>query len=188
MKRYLLTLLMTMMMLATSSVYADDTFPENDYRIGPGDVLVITVWDNAALTKTVVVLPDGKIHYPLIGEVLAKGKSVGVFTKELEDKISAFVSEPSLSVMVQQVGSMMIYVIGKVNHPGRFVLNSNVNVLQALSMAGGLNSYAKKNKIRIFRETAGADKIFYFDYDAVTDGEDLKQNIMLEKGDVVVVP
>jgi polysaccharide export outer membrane protein len=90
--------------------------------------------------------------------------------------------------MVGQVNSMLIYVIGKVNHPGRFVLNTNVNVLQALATAGGLNSFAKRNKIKIFRETNGETHIFPFEYDSVTEGENLEQNVMLERGDVVVVP
>ncbi len=187
MKKYTLTIVMILNMLACSSGFADEKSPTADYIIGAGDVLEITAWDNAALTKTVVVLPDGKIHFPLIGEITASGKSVAEFKKELEEKITVFMAEPNLSIMVQQLGSMVVYVIGKVNNPGRYVLNSNVNILQVLAMAGGLNPYAKKNNIRIFRETNGASKIFYFDYDAVTDKEDLKQNILLQKGDVVVV-
>lgn len=188
MKRYFITIMMLITLLASSSIYAGEKTPVTDYIIGAGDTLEITVWDNTKLTKTVVVLPDGKINFPLIGEITAGGKSVAVFKKELEEKIKAFVADPNLSVVVQQVGSMMIYVIGKVNQPGRFVLNSNVNTLQALAMAGGLNAFAKKNKIRIFRKTGSTTNILYFDYDAVTEGEKLEQNIMLKKGDVVVVP
>jgi len=159
-----------------------------DYIIGSGDVLYISVWNNEPLTKLVTVLPDGKIYFPLIGEVVVGGKTVSLLKKELEDRISTFVSNPNLSVMVQQVNSMMIYVIGKVNNPGRFVLNTNVNVLQALAMAGGLNEFAKRNRIRIFRKTKGENKIFKFAYDDVTEGKNLNQNIQLKRGDVLVVP
>ena len=159
-----------------------------DYVIGPGDVLNISVWNNEALTKAVTVLPDGKIHFPLIGEIVAGGKTLAVLEKELKTKINPFVPDPELSVMVGQVNSMLIYVIGKVNQPGRFAINTNVNVLQALATAGGLNTFAKRSKIKIFRETNGKTHIFPFDYDDVTDGEHLDQNIMLKRGDVVVVP
>lgn len=108
--------------------------------------------------------------------------------KELEKAIAAFVPNSNLSVIVQQVNSMLIYVIGKVNKPGRFELNTNVNVLQALAMAGGLNAFAKRNKIKIFREENGKTHILPFEYDNVTDGENLEQNVKLERGDVVVVP
>ena len=159
-----------------------------NYIIGAGDVLDISVWNNEALTKQVMVLPDGKIYFPLIGEVVVGGKTISVLTKELEDRISPFVPNPNLSVMVQQPNSMLIYVIGKVNNPGRFVLNTNVNVLQALAMAGGLNPFAERNNIRIFRKTKGENKIFKFAYDDVTEGKNLNQNIQLKRGDVVVVP
>lgn len=158
------------------------------YTIGAGDVLDISVWNNEALTKQVTVMPDGKIHFPLIGEVVVGGKTISLLKKELEDRISPFVPSPNLSVMVQQLNSMLIYVIGKVNGPGRFVLNTNVNVLQALAMAGGLNPFAKRNNIRIFRKTNDKNMIFEFEYDDVTEGKNLKQNIQLERGDVVVVP
>jgi polysaccharide biosynthesis/export protein len=159
-----------------------------DYIIGPGDVLTISVWNNEPLTRSVTVLPDGKIHFPLIGEIVAGRKTLVVLEKELKTKLNPFVPDPELSVMVGQVNSMLIYVIGKVNHPGRFVLNTNVNVLQALATAGGLNTFAKRNKIKIFREINGKTHIFPFEYDQVTEGEHLEQNVVLDKGDVVVVP
>ena len=158
------------------------------YTIGAGDILNISVWNNEALTKEVTVLPDGKIGFPLIGEVSALGKTVSFLKKELEDKISPFVPNPNLSIMVVQVNSMLIYVIGKVNTPGRFVLNANIDVLQALAMAGGLNPFAKRNDIKIFRKTKEQTKTFEFEYDDVTEGKNLDQNIQLKRGDVVVVP
>lgn len=159
-----------------------------DYIIGPGDVLDISVWKDETLTKQVVVLPDGKISFPLIGEVLASGKTVAQLKKEIETKLSAYVPDVTLSFEVRQVNSMLIYVIGRVNNPGRFLLNINVNVLQALAMGGGLNPFAKRDKIKIFRYEGGKTQIFRFNYDEVVEGKNLEQNIVLKKGDVVVVP
>jgi polysaccharide export outer membrane protein len=108
--------------------------------------------------------------------------------REIEEKISPYVPDVTLSLEVKQVNSMLLYVIGRVNSPGRFSLNANVNVLQALSMAGGLNPFAKRNSIKIFRQEGGKTQIFDFQYDSVVDGKFLRQNIILQRGDVVVVP
>jgi len=159
-----------------------------DYIIGPGDVLHISVWKDEALTRQVIVLPDGRIGFPLIGQVLAAGKNVAELSKEIEQKLARFVPGVELSLVVHQTGSMVIYVIGKVNSPGRFSISSDVTVLQALAMAGGLNPFAKRGDIKIFRETGGGTKVYPFDYDAVTEGKDLRSNMRLKKGDVVVVP
>ena len=159
-----------------------------DYIIGPGDVLMVSVWNNEALTMPVTVLPDGKVHFPLIGEAVAGNKTVGDFKQELETRLKKFVDDPNLSVRVQQINSMMIYIVGKVNHPGRFAINTNVNVLQALAMAGGLNTFAKKNSISIFREVKGMTQIMPFEYETVTEGKKLSQNVLLQRGDVIVVP
>jgi polysaccharide export outer membrane protein len=177
--------------MTAPSLRADDqasTIGAKDYTIGPGDVLDISVWNNEALTKLVTVRPDGKIHFPLIGEIVAGGKTVALLQKELNDQISPFVPDPNLSLMVQQINSLLIYVIGKVNRPGRLVLNANINVLQALTMAGGLNAFAKRNNIKIFREKNNRTLIFPFDYDDITNGKNLEQNMVLLRGDVVVVP
>lgn len=171
-----------------AALAAEDTLTQGTYLIGPGDVLEISVWKDEALTKLVTVLPDGTISYPLINEVSVGGKTVVQIKKEVEAKIAHFVPGPVLSVVVQQVNSMLIYVIGKVNHPGRFPLNSNIDVLQMLAMAGGLNPFAKKDQIKIFRKTGDATDIFKFNYDEVADGENLQQNILLKRGDVIVVP
>jgi polysaccharide export outer membrane protein len=163
-------------------------WPQKDYIIGPGDTLEISVWKNPELIKVVTVLPDGKLSFPLIGEITAGGKTVARLHEELKAKLNRFVPDVSLHLGVQQVNSMLIYVIGRVNGPGRFILNANVNVLQALTMAGGLNPFAKKGEITIFHQTGAGTQILNFDYDDVTDGKNLEQNIILQRGDVIVVP
>ena len=159
-----------------------------DYILGPGDILDISAWQNPALAKLVTVLPDGKISFPLIGEVMAGGKTVAQLKGELEEKIIRYVPDPTLSVIVHQVNSMMVYVIGKVNQPGRHLLNANINVLQVLAMAGGFNPFANRGKVKIFRQQGGDTVIFPFDYDEVADGKKLDTNITLKRGDVIVVP
>ncbi len=167
---------------------ASPALPGENYVIDPGDVLDISVWKDEALTKVVTVLPDGKIAFPLIGEIVAQGKTVVQLTDELKSKISPFVPDPEITIVVQQTNSMLIYVIGKVNSPGRFALNVEVNVLQALAMAGGFNPFAKRNKVKIFRHIGDQTQIFEFKYDEVSKGKELEQNIKLGKGDVIVVP
>jgi len=173
---------------ATGSVMATINDLTNSYLVGPGDMIDISVWKDEALTKSVVVLPDGKISFPLIGELQAAGRPISEIKAEVEEKIKPYVPDPTVSVEVKQVNSMLVYVIGRVNQPNRFMLNTNVNVLQALAMAGGLNPFAKRDKIRILRKEGNKTVTFPFKYDDVVEGARLEQNIVLLRGDVVVVP
>ncbi|GAM10709.1 putative polysaccharide export protein wza [Geobacter sp. OR-1] len=159
-----------------------------DYIIGPGDLIGIEVWKDPTLTRTVVVLPDGKISMPLIGELTAGGKTLAALKNEITAKLSQFVPDPVLTIEIKQCNSMHIYVLGRVNTPGRSALVSNINVLQALAMAGGLNPFAKSDQIQLFRYENGTTTIFPFDYDAVTKGKNLHENIELKRGDVIYVP
>ena len=160
----------------------------SDYVIGPGDLLNIEVWKDPVLTRQVVVLPDGNIAYPLIGELVAGGRTVAQLKKEIEQKIARYVPEAVLTVEVRQLNSMHIYVLGRVQAPGRTTLNANINVLQALAIAGGPTPYANRSKVRIFRYEGEKTKVFSFDYDDVTAGKELHTNIELKRGDVVYVP
>ena len=158
-----------------------------DYAIGPGDILEISVWKNEALTRQVVVLPDGTISFPLVGRFTAGGKSVAQLMAEMEKKISRYVPEPELTIIVQQVNSMVVYVIGKVNRPGHIPLNRNISVLQALAMAGGLNIFADHTDIQVVRKSKTGTIIIPFNYKAVTEDNMMEGNIQLQRGDVVVV-
>jgi polysaccharide export outer membrane protein len=161
---------------------------EGGYLVGPGDVLDISVWKEEALTKAVVVLPDGTISFPLIGEIAAAGRTVAEIKEEVKWRIRKYAPDEVVSVEVKQVNSMVIYIIGRVNSPGRFQLNTNVNVLQALSIAGGLNPFAKRNDIKIFRQVGTATRVLHFRYDEVSEGQRLDQNVTMQRGDVIVVP
>jgi polysaccharide export outer membrane protein len=176
------------LMIAPGAWAEEPTLPVVGYAIGPGDVLEVSVWKNPDLTRQVVVLPDGKITFPLLGELQAGGKTVAELTEEIRQRLTRYVSDVTLTVMITHVGSMQIYVIGKVQNPGRFPINTDVNVLQALAMAGGLNPFAKRDKIKIFRQQASGIDVFYFDYDEVAKDEDLSKTIRLKRGDVVLVP
>jgi polysaccharide biosynthesis/export protein len=171
----------------TAPIVRPMTGAASDYSIGAGDVLEISVWKDQTLTRQVVVLPDGTITFPLVGRFQAAGKTVDALKSEMETKLVRFIPEPELSLIVQQVNSQVVYVIGKVNRPGHIPLNRNIDVLQALAMAGGLNVFADQQDIRIFRKTADATMVIPFDYKAVTEGNQLEGNIMLQRGDVVVV-
>ncbi len=158
------------------------------YRIGPGDILAITVWKNDNLSRVVPVLPDGRVSLPLLGEITAAGKTVSELQAELTKKWKEYAANPVVTVTVNQVNSFLIYIIGKVNSPGRFQLNSQTSVLQALAMASGLNPFAQGDEIKIFRRRQGKMVIYPFDLDKVEKGVSLNQNILLMPGDVIVVP
>jgi polysaccharide export outer membrane protein len=160
----------------------------NMYIIGPGDVLDIALWRDDALVRQVVVLSDGKISFPLVGEVVAAGKTIAELKKDIADKLIDYVPDAVISIEVKQSNSMVIYVTGRVINPNRFPVNANITVLQAISTAGGLNPFAKRNKIKIFRQEEDKTKVFHFKYDEVVDGKNLDQNIALKRGDVIVVP
>ena len=165
---------------------------QGNYVVGPGDILDISVWKEEALTKAVTVLPDGEIYFPLIGEIRAAGRTIADIREEIKTKISVYVPDPTLSVDVRQVNSMIIFVLGRVNNSGRFVVNAKTNVLQGIAMAGGLNPFAKRNDIKVIRQEggkgAGKTQTFAFRYDDVADGKNLEQNIWLQRGDVILVP
>jgi polysaccharide export outer membrane protein len=160
----------------------------NSYVVQPGDILNISVWKEKDLQIDVAVRPDGGINFPLIGDVDASGKSLEQLQKDVADKLTKYVPDPIVTVSIKQSSGNMIYVIGKVNKPGNLVAIRNMDVMQALSMAGGPTPYASVNKIKILRRVNGQMVTFPFKYSRIEKGEDLEQNISLQGGDVVVVP
>ena len=158
------------------------------YQLGPEDVLDISVWKEEGLKKEVLVRPDGGISFPLIGEIQAVGKTTGQLQKEIAQRLEKYIPDPVVSVAVLKIVGNKIYVIGKVNKPGEFAAGRYIDVLQALSMAGGLTPFAAENKIKIMRKESGQDIVIPFQYSKVQKGENLEQNITLKNGDVVVVP
>lgn len=158
------------------------------YKVLPGDILTISVWREEDLQLDVLVRPDGAFSFPLAGDISARNRSVLDLQKELTTRLSRYISDPVITVSVKEVLGNKIYVIGQVTRPGVFVVNPQVDVLQALSMAGGTTPFASLNNIKVLRRSGKAQSALSFRYDDVVKGKDLKQNIMLQSGDVVVVP
>lgn len=173
-----------------ATVEDDNLFQSvQDYTIGAGDILQLMVWKNDELTKTLPVRPDGRITLPLIGEIMVEGMSVNELSQQLRTRYSKYVTDPIVYVTVQQVNSMNVFIIGRVNAPGVRPITSKTNVLQALAMASGLTPFAEGDEIKIFRtEKDGSTSILEFDYEDVSRGRNLYQNIYLQRGDVIVVP
>src|SRR5450631_4543368 len=159
------------------------------YPLHAGDKVVVGVYDDPKLLpQEITVTPDGKISYPLVGELLVGGKTVAQVRLEMETKLRKYVSDPIATVIVTDVKGNVVYVIGQVNKPGSIIMNPTINVLQALSMVGGANPYAKLDGIIVIRSSSGGQRVLPFKYGAVSSGKDLSQNVQLESGDVVVVP
>ena len=185
-------------MLSTGAAYAAPPGPQSgqgqyaspeDYRIHGGDQLLVGVYDDPKMPPTpTTVTPDGKISFPLIGVLVAGGKTPEQLRVEMETKLRKFVAEPVVTVTVQEVKGNIAYVVGQVNKPGPIVMNPAVNVLQALSIVGGGNPYAKLDNIIIIRSAPGGQRVLNFRYGQVSSGRSLEQNVQLEAGDVVVVP
>jgi polysaccharide biosynthesis/export protein len=160
-----------------------------DYKVHPGDKLIVGVYDDPKLMpQEITVTPDGKIAYPMVGEIVAGGKTTEQIRVELAAKLRKYISDPIPMVLVTDVKGNVVYVIGQVNKPGVITMNPTINVLQALSIAGGGTPYAKLDGIIVIRSSSGGQRILPFRYGQVASGKDLEQNVQLESGDVVVVP
>jgi polysaccharide export outer membrane protein len=158
------------------------------YQIGPNDVLSIYVWKETELTRDVFVTPDGKISFPLIGEVVAEGRTVTELKQAIADKLQNFVTAPEVTVIVRESRSRTIYTIGKVTRPGPYPLAPDMTVIQALSAAGGFTEWADTKNILIIRREGGRETQLKFNYKEFTGGDNLGQNILLKPGDTIVVP
>jgi len=159
-----------------------------EYRLGPEDVLQISVWRDDSLTREVLVRPDGMITFPLIGDVQAEGRTAEELQSEIRKRLASFVADPTVSVAVLKVNSYKIYVVGKVNRPGEYLVGHYTTVIQALSLAGGMTPFASENSITVLRWELGRQRTYSFRYGDMRQGKRLEQNILLQRGDVVVVP
>jgi polysaccharide biosynthesis/export protein len=158
------------------------------FVLGPGDVLEISVWKDDALTRDVAVRPDGKISFPLIGDVVASGKSVEELRVVIQEKLRTYVPDAPVSVLTKQINSTQVYVVGKVNQPGAYLMSQQLTVMQLLAMAGGLNAFADQGKILILRQNGEKQEAMNFDYKRVSGGRELDLNIPLLPNDTIIVP
>lgn len=181
--------LATLLLLVTAQALSQESgYLVEEYKIGPEDVLDISVWKEPELTRQVLVRPDGGISFPLAGDVQAAGKTTSEVQQIITERLRRYIPEAVVSVSAVKLAGYRIYVLGKVNNPGQFVPGRYVDVLQALTLAGGLTPYASRGSINIVRRIGGQLETMPFDFGDVEDGRNLEQNILLESGDVVVVP
>lgn len=173
---------------------------EDQYLLAPGDLVEISVWKEESLQKVeALVAPDGNITFPLVGTVMAAGKPISALESSIVSKLADYIAEPVVTVKLLQNNGNTIFVIGKVNKPGIYPVNRRIDVMQALSLAGGLTVFADTGStfsgifggggpIHVLRRVGNVVKVFPFDYDDVVEGKHLEQNIILEPGDTVTVP
>ena len=158
------------------------------YEVQPSDVLEVSVWREPELTQQVIVRPDGAFSFPIVGEVNAVGKTVEELRLELVQALRRIIPDVVVTVSVLEIKGNKVYVIGQVNQPGEFIVNPRVDVIQALSLAGGTTAFASPSEIFVLRRDNGQQKRLPFNFEAVLRGRDLEQNVLLRSGDVVVVP
>jgi polysaccharide export outer membrane protein len=158
------------------------------YKIGSSDVLAITVWKEPEVSRSIPVRPDGKISLPLVGELQAAGRTPLQLEQDISGKLKAYITNPDVNVMVQQINSEKFNVLGRVAHSGSFPLSTDTTVLDAIATAGGFLDFAKERGIYVLRSTPGGQKRLAFNYKDVIKGKHPEQNIKLEPGDTVVVP
>ena len=161
---------------------------QQPYRLNPGDILQISVWNEEALQQEVLILPDGTISFPLVGILKVSEKTPEAVQNELKQKLGRLIPDPEINVTVRAVEGNAIFIIGKVNRPGRFPMTRPTDVVQALSLAGGFTPYANTESIRILRREGNKQKVVVFDYSRIADGKALETNILLRSGDTIVVP
>ncbi|MBI4526145.1 MAG: polysaccharide biosynthesis/export family protein [Deltaproteobacteria bacterium] len=159
-----------------------------DYRIGPEDELHVTVWKNETLTRTVPVRPDGMISLPLVNDVNAAGLTPMELRDVLRKKLTAYMTNPEVSVIVQKVASFKVSVMGEVMKPGTYEINGHSTVIDALARAEGLTEFAARSRIVVLRKEGGATQRIPFNYNRAVSGAGDQDNFFLRPGDIVVVP
>ncbi len=157
------------------------------YVIGADDVLAIVFWRDADMSAEVVVRPDGKISLPLLKDIDAAGQTPEQLVAALEKAASKYLAEPNATVIVKEIRSRRVFIVGEVVRPGTIPLSGEMNVLQVIAAAGGLTEYAKKSSIAVVRKENGRERRFKFNYNEVIKGKKPQQNIVLRPGDTVVV-
>ena len=159
-----------------------------DYVIGPQDVLSVVFWQETALSADVVVRPDGKISLPLLKDVQAAGYTPEQLTDALVKAATKYIGRPNATVIVKEINSRKVFVLGQVSKPGTFPLTGDMTVLQVIALAGDVLEYAKSSNVVIVRNEGGVERRYRFNYKNVLKGKNTEQNILLKPGDTVIVP
>jgi polysaccharide export outer membrane protein len=179
--------MLALMALAGVVSAAEESAPAG-YKLQPGDILQVVVWKETDLQSEVLIRPDGGMSFALAGDVQAAGRTTDELRAELETRVRRLVPDAVVTVAVKAAAGNRVFVIGKVNRPGDFALNRPIDVLQALSLAGGATPFASTGRIRVLRRDGPRQLSMRFDYGSVAKGKHLEQNILLQSGDTVVVP
>ena len=160
---------------------------ENDYRIGPEDLLDISVWKNPELSRTVPVRPDGKVSLPLVNDIRAAGLTPTELRQQLIDRLAEFIPAPEVAVIVREVHSMKVAVVGSVKTPGRYELKSAATVLEMIALAQGFTDFASRDRIVVLRQENGETTRIPFNYRKMASGDE-QANLIVQPGDIIVVP
>jgi polysaccharide export outer membrane protein len=174
--------------LFASAAKSGDTKVASGYKLQPGDILQVVVWKETDLQSEVLIRPDGGISFALAGDIQAAGRTTDELRAELEARVRKLIPDAVVTVQVKLAAGNRVYVIGKVNHPGDFALIRPIDVLQALSLAGGATPFANTDGIRVLHRDGSRETSLRFRYSDVARGRHLEQNILLQSGDTVVVP
>jgi polysaccharide export outer membrane protein len=159
----------------------------NDYRIGPEDLLDISVWKNPELSRTVPVRPDGKVSLPLVNDIQAAGLTPTALRQQLIERLAEFIPAPEVAVIVREVHSMKVAVVGSVKTPGRYELKSAATVLEMIALAQGFTDFAARDRVVILRQVNGENQRIPFNYRKVASGDE-QANLVVQPGDIIVVP
>jgi polysaccharide biosynthesis/export protein len=162
------------------------TLPK-DYVIGIEDILVVVSWRDKELSAEVVVRPDGKISLPMLNDVPAAGMTPEQLAAAVQKAATKFVRDPGITVIVKEIHSRKVYVVGEVAKPGPVSLGSELNVLQAIAAAGGFLESANKGAVVIVRNENGQERRYKFNYNDVVRGKNVAQNIRLLPGDTILI-
>ncbi|MBI3560690.1 MAG: polysaccharide biosynthesis/export family protein [Gammaproteobacteria bacterium] len=176
------------MILAPPLLMAAEITDLPAYAVNPGDVLTIQVWKEQDLQTDVIVRPDSGISFPLVGDMNVHDMSVAQIQSEIAKRLKKYIPDPSVTVAAKHLSGNRVYIIGKVKNPGVFPMEQYVDVMQALTLAGGLTPYASAGNIKILRRDNDKQLVLKFDYSDVEKGKHLDQNLILKSGDVIVVP
>lgn len=162
---------------------------DSAYVIGASDMLSINVWKEPDVSRVIPVRSDGKISLPLVGELQASGQTPLQLEQEITAKLKAYISDPEVTVMVQESKSQKFNILGMISKPGAYPLNSTTTVLDAVALAGGFRDFAKKKNMYILRkDNLGQPQRIPFNYKDVISGKNPQQNIQLQDDDTIVVP
>ena len=179
--------LLWLLMLYSAAAPAAENMPTG-YELQPGDLLHVVVWKETDLQSDVLIRPDGGISFALAGDLQAAGRTTDAVRADLESRIRKLIPDAVVTVEVKAVNGNRVFVIGKVNRPGDFALSRPIDVMQAISLAGGVTPFASQDRIRVLHRDGQEQKSVRFRYSEVAKGRHLEQNILLQSGDTVIVP